>query len=78
MEIARFWGSLKMSQGGLNMTSSALFILVLVSLIILVAGESTNGLVERQSLAISGFWFQTNQHLFASISHQEVLKVAAR
>jgi hypothetical protein len=43
---------------------------MLVSQIILVAGGSTVGLVERQLSVISGIWLQTNQHVFASISQQ--------
>jgi hypothetical protein len=29
-----------------------------------MAGEGTVGLVERKWLVISGFWLQTNQHLY--------------
>jgi hypothetical protein len=60
-----------MSQYVSDMTPSALVILIFVSQIILVAGESTVGLLERKLLVISGFWLQTNQHLYASKSHQE-------
>jgi hypothetical protein len=62
MEIARFWGSLEMPQSGFNMTSSALLIRILVSQIILAAGESAIGLVERQSLAISGPHMLAHKH----------------
>jgi hypothetical protein len=57
------------------MTPATLGFLILGIQIIFMVGTGTFGLVERQLLVISGFWLQTNQHLYASTSHQVIPQI---